>query len=716
MIIKIIKLAIIILILTIITAFILIKNPKYIEYIVNTNTSYQITINDIYFSKNNKQISLNSNNITLKNQNSTTSINDIKIIFNFYNIISPEIKVVIKQLNTKINNPITKNNNKNKLTIPKFFQLKINKLLIDYNNLKIKTSFEIQNINKKQIFSGLIKEFNIKKNLPYLHLILHKETREYLQSSLKQGLLSNINFTAAIHKNKKFSLYIDGKIINGAIKYRPNWQIVNNINADFYIDNKQLTLQIKSATTDSLIANGAVIVRWATNPVVKVDVATKSSSQNAIKFLINSPLKLNELKSFQVSGKANTEVDLTIPLDDKPIQIKISADLLNNQFLALKKKLSIKNINAKLTYDDKLSINGQGFILDKKRNIDLSFDKILQFRVYDKTNNINFTNTNKLWLIEILNKNITGEIKIDLSKKTPLIHLENFNIKNNINSNEGGTNNINIKPTDIIDFDLTTNNITINKYLLPDIKTSFIRKENTLHIKNLQLEGIQLKQQNININGAWVNGVTTLWSNLKSDKLKDLFDSFNINEKTKGGKFNLDLRVFCQCNPWEITISKLSGYSSLNIKDGIFTEQSPNLGRVLSLLNINALTQRLSLKNEDVIGKGFSYNSVQSEIIFNKGGVAMIDNFVLESTSSKINLIGSGNIIDKTYNLNAEVIPAIKDGIPIITALAGGGIAGLGIWLIDKAIFKEKLLNSIIGKITIFNYKITGSWDKPIIK
>jgi uncharacterized protein YhdP len=73
------------------------------------------------------------------------------------------------------------------------------------------------------------------------------------------------------------------------------------------------------------------------------------------------------------------------------------------------------------------------------------------------------------------------------------------------------------------------------------------------------------------------------------------------------------------------------------------------------------------------------------------------------------------NIVTQPYDLNAEIIPAIKDRIPVATAIAGGGAAGLGVWLIDKFIFQEKLLNSVIGNVANFEYKISGNWDNPII-
>uniref|UniRef100_UPI000465838F YhdP family protein n=1 Tax=Candidatus Ruthturnera calyptogenae TaxID=386487 RepID=UPI000465838F len=90
--------------------------------------------------------------------------------------------------------------------------------------------------------------------------------------------------------------------------------------------------------------------------------------------------------------------------------------------------------------------------------------------------------------------------------------------------------------------------------------------------------------------------------------------------------------------------------------------------------------------------------------------------FKLDSSSSTINLTGSSNIVKQTYHLEAKVLPAISDAVPITTYLAGGGLSGMVVWLVDKILFKGKLINNIVDKVVEFKYKITGSWNKPIIE
>jgi uncharacterized protein YhdP len=154
----------------------------------------------------------------------------------------------------------------------------------------------------------------------------------------------------------------------------------------------------------------------------------------------------------------------------------------------------------------------------------------------------------------------------------------------------------------------------------------------------------------------------------------------------------------------------------LDIEDGVISKQDPKFGRLLSLLNITAIVDRFKLKAGDVVSDGFKYNTINAKVKLSTGGNLQIEKFNLDSSSSKINISGNTNIVSEKLNIDAQIIPAIKDGIPIITALTGGGAAGLGVWLVDKLLFKDKLLSGVIDNAAAVNYEVSGDWDNPQIK
>jgi uncharacterized protein YhdP len=153
----------------------------------------------------------------------------------------------------------------------------------------------------------------------------------------------------------------------------------------------------------------------------------------------------------------------------------------------------------------------------------------------------------------------------------------------------------------------------------------------------------------------------------------------------------------------------------MNIKQGVFTNQDPNIGRVLSLLNIKSAAKRLKLDVKDLTDKGFTYDNIDAQITL-QDSIAKINSFKLSSSSSDITLTGQSNIVDQVYDIEAKVIPAFGDAVPAATYLAGGGLIGLGVWLVDESLFEGKLINKIVDQVVEFKYKIIGPWDEPTIE
>ena len=709
-----IKFIFILLTFIVITTLVPIKYPNFIGFMVNKISDYKINISNLDIDYKDKKISINSKSVIVNKLDNRYVFDNLQIVVNFENLYNPQTSLKIKTLDIAVNNK-TSANSSNKLPLLPA-KIVIDKINLNYLGLQLTTRLQVESIAGKTLITGSIDKINIAKNLQYLHLIPNKKTYKYLKQSLKYGDIANLNYNILIDDN--FALNINGKLTNGYIKFHPEWESVDNINAKFNINNSRLVLNLDNAKIAKIIATGEVEVNWDDELFIKVDIKSSSNTKIVTDFLKISPLPdklITALGEINATGEVDATVDLYLPIGSatKTSQIIINANLINNTVLALNDKLQITKINAILKYDKFLSINGTGNIFGKNSDISLVYKNNLYIDINNAMDNFKISNVGSKWLIDIVNNNAIGNISIDTSKTPFLVKINSFNFKST--DSKSATANININSNDISNFDLITNNITINNNNLPNFTTSFIRNGNGLNIKDLQFNDIKLNNEKIKFNGIWVDGLISFWTNVTGNKLNDLFESFDINEKTTGGKFNLDIRGFCKCNPWELSLDKISGYANANIYNGTFTEQDPNIGKLLSLLNINSITKRLSLEMGDITNKGFVYDDINIEIILNKNGIATIENFKLDSSSSKINLSGSSNIVNQTYALNAEVIPAIKDSIPIATALAGGNLAGLGIWLIDKVIFKEKLLNAVVGKIANFNYKITGDWDNPQI-
>jgi len=62
------------------------------------------------------------------------------------------------------------------------------------------------------------------------------------------------------------------------------------------------------------------------------------------------------------------------------------------------------------------------------------------------------------------------------------------------------------------------------------------------------------------------------------------------------------------------------------------------------------------------------------------------------------------------------VQPSIADTIPLATYLAGGGLAGLGVWAADKMLFGGKVIGGLLDNAVEITFLISGPWSEPIIE
>ena len=79
-------------------------------------------------------------------------------------------------------------------------------------------------------------------------------------------------------------------------------------------------------------------------------------------------------------------------------------------------------------------------------------------------------------------------------------------------------------------------------------------------------------------------------------------------------------------------------------------------------------------------------------------------------------MTGYIDLIERNYNLAANVQPSIADAIPLATYLAGGGFAGFGIWAADKMLFGGEIIGNLFDNIVEVTYVITGPWSEPLIE
>jgi len=160
--------------------------------------------------------------------------------------------------------------------------------------------------------------------------------------------------------------------------------------------------------------------------------------------------------------------------------------------------------------------------------------------------------------------------------------------------------------------------------------------------------------------------------------------------------------------PYALSWENMTGNTSFTLKDGEILEVDPGAGgRLLGLLNIFKLANRLSLDFDDVTREGFAFDFIEGDFEFVRGD-GSLKNFNISASAADINMFGSINLLKRDYGLLMRVKPHTDTLTFAGGTLLGGVVVGAGLALIQK-IFDLGIIGHNV-------YSITGSWDDPQVE
>lgn len=564
--------------------------------------------------------------------------------------------------------------------------------------------------------------------------LLGADVYTWMKQALVSGTLqdSTLKIKTNLSKKNATKMHFNTQLKEVELLFNSRWKPIKQLNARIETDGNKFEV-----TANDIMFNGVAFNTIKTKIadinqkklIIEITGKIDTQSEHLVKFLKQAPLNSivnTTLNQFSLSGKVDGDMKLLIPLDDTPPTIDIDLTIKNNRLLTLN-SLLVKNYHSTIGFhNNKITGSGTGSIRDIPFNIHINpqeNDKKNIFSVELINGNNKFKiytkKFNKLWHINIKSEIIKGNVQVAVNDDDSL-NVTLLDMK--ITTLDAIKNDWKINPKDFPDIHLNTKNIFINGDALPNLSVELTTQDKLLSIKNLQFKEFKFGNKALIFHGFWVNGRTRLYSQIKGESLTEFFQNLKINKEATGGKFNFDVRLACECDPWNVNYQNITGYFNLNSQQGVFMHEVSNIARILSLLNIKSIAKRIQLNLSDTTNKGLNYDDkglnyddikIEAHL---KNSSIKIEKFNVKTPSGEITLTGQSNIRSKQYDLIAKVAPAISSAVPLATYLVGGGLTGLSLWLTDKILFNGKTINKIADKIAEFKYKITGSWDAPIIK
>jgi len=572
----------------------------------------------------------------------------------------------------------------------------------------------------------------ISQNIP--ESLADSKGAQWIEKVLTDGLLTDIMLTTRFNMsgeiespNTKFSANLSDATISANSK----WPSIENINAKVNFSNDYLKIVGNQASVEDIdLSYLSITTKDFNQPdaTLSLNARFNSQSEKVEEFIRQSSVSekiKSYLEEFELRGKLWGNVNIVAPLqkeDEKKLKLSFDMFASDNALSLLDGKLKIDDFNSQISYNDglirtkgkgligeelfQISLNPKDWIDEQKTGV-----RVKLSHLETATDAYISKNVNEEWNSTISAENLYAKVAILIDDEGKyLVSLDDLNV-----SSADSIDNWNLSPKIFPSLHLSAKNSKINDKEIPNFEADLINHEYVMEIKNLVFENIGLSDEDLVFNGSWLNGKTALRAKASSDNLSSFLDKFGIDEPVIGGGFNVDLRLYCDCQPWEVSLEKTTGYMQADVAEGVFTNQDPNLFKLLSYINLESIANRLRLNRDELREQGYVYDQINAKLLFNKG-IAKVDYFLVESEESDIELTGSVDVIKKDYNLAANVQPAIADTIPLATYLAGGGLAGLGVWAADKMLFGGEVISGLLDNAIEVTFVISGPWSEPVIE
>ena len=561
--------------------------------------------------------------------------------------------------------------------------------------------------------------------------MLSDNTHAWIKRGFISGQLQDMKFR--IKKDLSTATTVDAhfsaQLKNMELLFNSDWDSLKQLDADLETDGKQIVVIVNSTKLNDMPLNDIKVqILDMSQDQLDTEIFGKinTQSEQLIEFLRRAPLSdtVNEvMNQFTLAGKVDGDMKLIVPLDERDSILDIDLILKDNRLTTLNGGVVVENYNSNLAFhDDEITAIGIGDIRGTPFNILINpnnrgDDNQTTFRVELVNDDSGFEayitkRLDQSWRARIESEDIKGNIEVVMNDGgNPSVVLSGLQV----NTLEAIKGDWEITPDDLPNMYLSTKGVYVDENEIPNFSVELTSQDSLLTISNLEFDGIGVGSEALSFNGLWVDGRTRLRATAKGKGLAEFLQNLKVKEKVTGGEFDFDVRLSCECAPWNMNYQDVSGYVEMKVKEGVFTDKDPNIGRILSLLNIKSIAKRLKLDVGDITKEGFTYENIDAKIHI-RDALAKIEQFELNATSGVIQLTGQSDIINEEYNMTAKVSPAVGDAVPAGAALAGGGAIGLGVWLIDETLFDGKLIDKVVGEVVDIEYKITGPWDNPIIK
>ena len=489
------------------------------------------------------------------------------------------------------------------------------------------------------------------------------------------------------------------------------------------------------------------------NPEWNVDIAVQNKKSRVL--LTSSLLGLQSNLPAPLAKRADVSVPLRFEMKDLNAQQSLLSvqygALLNANILRAKDKAGVWNIRrgninfaniAKKSDRDGLwisgtlplvSMEGWGGLLASGDNgdagtqlsiagADLLIQKLTGFG--NVVNDLHLTASSRAGLVtaQVAAREVNGELSWQGSGRQPgdngrlLARLKNLDL--GMADSEGGKKNqpeTNSQAATAGNVALPVIDVTVDKLSFKGRQLGRLELLAQPHEKDYQLDHMRLSNPDgtLLVDGTWK--VSADEAQTRVNFRLDISDAGNMLARTgypnsvKNGSGKMEGTFAWPGAPAMYSSARLNGKLSLDTGKGQFLQIEPGIGKLLSILSLQALPKHITLDFEDVFSKGFQFDNITGTADI-KQGVINTDNLKIEGSSAKVTMKGQIDLNNETQNLRVRIVPTVGNSVALISAFVATPVVGAGVYLAGK------LLGDPLGQLVSFEYNISGSWVDPTVE
>jgi len=206
--------------------------------------------------------------------------------------------------------------------------------------------------------------------------------------------------------------------------------------------------------------------------------------------------------------------------------------------------------------------------------------------------------------------------------------------------------------------------------------------------------------------GRWRGGLATdLDFSLHASDAGKFLGRVGYPNAVLGGKAELAGSLSWSAEPSHIDYPSLTGELRLTAEDGQFLEIDPGFGKLISLMNLQALPRRIALDFRDVFSKGFRFDRIEAASNVDHG-VMDIHQFRMRGPAAEVAMSGRVDLARESQALKVRVVPSLGGSASTLVTIVNP-VAGVA------SALAQKVLKDPLGRLFAHEFDVSGSWADP---